>query len=86
MKMIRMFFARFERKPRVEPSSEKAVRSRIVRRLVMRFGWDEPSLARGRYLTEEDIDARREQVLAHDFLQGLRPRWSFLRYFGLRSG
>jgi hypothetical protein len=58
------------------------MRDAIVDRLVRRFGRDEPALARGRYSTQEDIDARREKVLSHDFVATARgPRFPLLRRF-----
>jgi len=50
------------------PKHTKEEEKERERKLVSRFGWDESSLYRGKYLTSEEIEKRREALLGYSFL------------------
>jgi hypothetical protein len=64
---------------------EKDMKSPRVDRLVRRFGWDEPSLAQGRYITQGDHDALLQRAMSHDFSAVARKELRLLRWRGLTS-
>lgn len=52
------------------PADTDEMKKERERRIVSRYGWDQISLSKGRYLTPQDIATKKDRLRGYCFIEG----------------